>query len=165
VLFTLLTVGLRVQELCLLKMNSLEQVGEHWRLHVVAKGNEQHSPLIHKVTAQVLQDYKEEFRSGARLQDPLFVRVQKTAVPTLLNRSSVFDMVKVVVKESGVLKHLSPHACRATVATLLHGQGVPIMHIQQLLNHKHITTTSLYVKKADELGEAATQKIQFLDSV
>jgi site-specific recombinase XerD len=35
----------------------------------------------------------------------------------------------------------SPHSMRATTATLLLDSGVPIESVQDLLDHKHITTT------------------------
>jgi site-specific recombinase XerD len=82
---------------------------------------------------------------------------------TKLSRSSVFGMIKISVKESRVFKDVSPHSFRATLATLLHNQGVPIVQIQGLLNHKLISTTSIYLKKSSELTESATQKIGFLE--
>ncbi len=163
VMYTLFSVGMRAEELCELKIKSLENVGQFWRLHMVTKGNITHSPIIHSNTAQVLLDYKNEFRSEAGLQDYFFIRSQLSKNLTKLNRISVFDMVKVSVKESCIFKEISPHSFRATLATLLHLQGVPIIQIQNLLNHKLTSTTSIYIKKASELTESATQSIEFLE--
>lgn len=163
VMYTLFTVGLRAEELCELKINSLEKVGANWRLHMVTKGNIIHSPIIHPNTALVLMDYKNEFRANADGDDYFFIRSQMSKNLTKLSRSSVFDMVKISVKESRVFKDVSPHSFRATLATLLHNQGVPIVQIQGLLNHKLISTTSIYLKKSSELAESATQKIGFLE--
>ena len=37
----------------------------------------------------------------------------------------------------------TPHSLRATTATLLLNAGVDIRKVQELLGHRHITTTSL----------------------
>lgn len=162
VMHTLFTVGIRAEELCELKINSLERVGQHWRLHMVTKGNVTHSPIIHQNTVKVLLEYKNEFRADAEGDDYFFIRSQMSKNLTKLNRTSVFDIVKISVKESGVFKDISPHSFRATLATLLHNQGVPIVQIQGLLNHKLISTTSIYIKKSTEISESAAQKIDFL---
>ncbi|APJ03612.1 tyrosine-type recombinase/integrase [Silvanigrella aquatica] len=164
VMHTLFTVGMRAEELCELKINGLENVGQFWRLHLVTKGNLTHSPIIHQQTAQVLLEYKNEFRTDAKPNDYFFIRTQMSKNLTKLNRTSIFDMIKISVRESGVFKDISPHSFRATLATLLHSQGVPILQIQRLLNHKLTTTTSIYIKKSTELSESATQKIDFLNS-
>ena len=164
VMYTLFTVGMRAEELCELKINSLENVGQFWRLHMVTKGNITHSPVIHPNTAQILLEYKNEFRSDAGPQDYFFIRTQMSKNLTKLNRISVFDMIKVSVKESCIFKEISPHSFRATLATLLHSQGIPIIQIQSLLNHKLTSTTSIYIKKSAEFSESATQKIDFLES-
>ncbi len=41
----------------------------------------------------------------------------------------------------------SPHSLRATSATLLPGTGVDIRKVQELLGHRHITTTQIYDKR------------------
>jgi site-specific recombinase XerD len=40
-----------------------------------------------------------------------------------------------------------PHSLRATSASLLLGAGVDIRKVQQLLGHRHITTTQIYDKR------------------
>lgn len=166
VLYTLFSVGMRVEELCSLKINSLEHLhDDHWRLHMIAKGFEPHAPIIHSKTARILKHYIQQFRSFADKNDFLFVastsKLESGQNP--LHRTSVFHMIKVCAKEAGLSKNISPHSCRATLATLLHQNGVPIAHIQNLLNHKQMTTTSIYIKKSDELAHAAATKIDLID--
>jgi site-specific recombinase XerC len=48
-------------------------------------------------------------------------------------------------QDSGVF--YSPHSLRATTATLLLDTSVPIESVQDLLDHKHITTTQIYDKR------------------
>ncbi|BBH52992.1 tyrosine-type recombinase/integrase [Fluviispira sanaruensis] len=162
-LYTLFTVGMRVDELCLLKINSLEKEGDVWRLNMLAKGNIQHRPIIHSETAAVLMDYIKEFRTGSASEAPLLIKTQATKKLTRLSRSSIYDMVKISVKSAGISKEISPHSCRATLASLLHQNGVPIIEIKNLLNHKLVTTTAIYLKNTHDELQAAIKKIELFD--
>ena len=161
VLHTLFTVGMRVDELCQLRICDVEHTDSHTRLHMTAKGGEDHAPLVHPSTAQVLMCYVNKCRNGARPQEFLFERAQQVKNPRPLSQAAVFQMMAEACTEAGVPQKVSPHSCRATVATLLHNSGVAIGHIQELLNHKQITTTALYVKKAGALDEAAARKMNW----
>lgn len=162
VLYTLFSVGMRVDELCELRIADLEVTPQFARLHMTAKGGETHSPIIHEKSLGVLQNYIEEFRKNISTQDYLFVRVQNVKTQSKLTQAAVYLMISELGKLAGINKRISPHSCRATLATLLHNKGVPIAQIQDLLNHKQITTTAIYIKKAQELDEAAATKIDIL---
>src|SRR6202035_5516703 len=53
----------------------------------------------------------------------------------------------------------SPHSLRATAATLLLDSGVPIEAVQDLLDHKHITTTQIYDKRRRAVKDSASHKM------
>jgi integrase len=53
----------------------------------------------------------------------------------------------------------SPHSLRATAATLLLDSGVPIGAVQDLLDHKHITTTQIYDKRRRAVRDSASRKM------
>jgi integrase/recombinase XerD len=162
VISTLLSVGMRVEELCELRIADLEVCSDFTKLHMTAKGGETHSPIIHARTAQMLQKYIAEFRHDAKPGDYLFLRAQKVDKETKLTQPAIYEMLKEMALEAGITKKISPHSCRATLATLLHNKGVPIGQIQDLLNHKQITTTAIYIKKAEAVNEAAATKIDLL---
>ena len=162
VIATLFTVGMRVDELCEVRLGDIERTPEFTRLHMTAKGGEAHSPIIHEATSRMLAAYATEFRAGAGPAEFLFLRAQAVRNETRLTQSAIYAMITEVAREVGIDKKVSPHSCRATLATLLHNGGVPIGHIQDLLNHKQITTTAIYIKKAEALKEAAATKIDIL---
>ncbi len=159
VLYTLLSVGMRVDELCELRVGDFEQTQQFSRLHMTAKGGETHSPIIHENTTKVIQAYLNEFRQNAKENELLFARRTKSGQFKKLTQPAVYKSIQKYCALAGIDKHLSPHSCRATLATLLHNNGVPIGQIQELLNHKQITTTAIYIKKAQELEESAATKV------
>ena len=162
VIATLLTVGMRVEELCQLKIGDLEKVGDGFKLHLLLKGGRRHAPYIPDSTAQLINEYISEFRPHASNADPLFIRAQKVDTSTYLHRSSVYDMVVSAAHAAFIGKAISPHSCRATLATLLHLKKIPIGQIQDLLGHRNIETTALYLKKTFEIEDSAALKQSFL---
>ncbi len=55
--------------------------------------------------------------------------------------------------------HLYPHSLRATTATLLLDAGVDIRKVQELLGHRHITTTQIYDKRRRSTAESASHDV------
>ena len=53
----------------------------------------------------------------------------------------------------------SPNSLRATTATLLLNAREPIESVQDLLDHKHITTTKIYDKRRRRVRDSASHKV------
>jgi site-specific recombinase XerD len=53
----------------------------------------------------------------------------------------------------------SPHSLRATTATLLLDSNVAIESVQDLLDHKHITTTQIYDKRRRSARDSASHRV------
>jgi len=53
----------------------------------------------------------------------------------------------------------TPHSLRATTATLLLGAGVDMRKVQDLLGHRHVTTTQIYDKRRIAVSESASHDV------
>ncbi len=53
----------------------------------------------------------------------------------------------------------TPYSLRATTATLLLDAGVDITKVQELLGHRHITTTQIYDRRRRTTSESASHDV------
>ncbi|BBH52357.1 tyrosine-type recombinase/integrase [Fluviispira sanaruensis] len=159
VISTLFAIGMRVNELCEIKMGDLEFNNEFSRVHLKTKGNKDHFVFLHEKISEIIQNYIKDIRAYAKENDFLFIRTQGVKKETKLSQTAIYYMINSIAQKIGIEKKVSPHSCRATLATVLHKKGVPIANIQKILNHNSISTTAIYIKKADELQESAATKI------
>lgn len=138
----LYTSGLRVSELCNLKISDLFL--DEGFLRVVGKGNKQRLvPLAHKAVNEVntwlLERNEIDIKPGE--EDFLFVSHQRGK---RVSRITVFHNLKGYALRAGIEKNISPHTFRHTFATHLLEGGANLRAIQQMLGHEKLGTTQLY---------------------
>jgi integrase/recombinase XerD len=63
-------------------------------------------------------------------------------------KSSLTEMVRVLVKEAGIGKQGSVHLIRHTMATLMLEGGADVRYVQAMLGHSRLETTALYTQVA-----------------
>ena len=140
---TLFSCGLRVSELCNLKMSGLYLDEEF--IKVDGKGSKQRlvpiSPKAIKelklwFTERNLIDIKPEF------QDYVFVSYRRRQA---LTRVMVFYIIKALAERAGIKKTISPHTLRHSFATALLEGGANLRAIQAMLGHESIATTQIYM--------------------
>ena len=69
-----------------------------------------------------------------------------------LHPSAVQRAVKSAVRRSGVMKPATCHTFRHSFATELLRDGYDIRIVQELLGHKDVRTTMIYLHVADQMG-------------
>ena len=134
--------GLRVSELCGLKLSDLYLKEQFIR--VTGKGDKQRLVPVSSRAIAELEAYFEdrnriEIKRG--YEDYVFIseRLKKP-----LSRITVFHIIKELVLDAGINKVVSPHTFRHSFATHLLEGGANLRVIQAMLGHESISTTEIY---------------------
>lgn len=154
---SLLETGMRIAELLQMRACDIEILEDFARLTLHRKGDEIEKILVVKEVGQRLHTWQQIFCESNSPTECFFI--EGMTFESVHNR--VLRIVARLAKDAGISKKVTPHVFRATVATTLHSQGVPPLHIQRLLNHKDFKTTQRYIQKMDEVKEAAALKISW----
>lgn len=125
--------GIRVSELCSIKIDDIDLKSCRVRIH--GKGNKMRLIPLTKSCIRCIKRLK----SGCN-NSYLFVNKNCNAI----NRQYAWRMIKRYAKEAGIKKNVTPHLLRHSFATHLLENGADIRIIQQLLGHENIQSTTIY---------------------
>ena len=141
ILETLYSCGLRVSELCNLRLSDL-YLSEGF-IKVEGKGNKQRLVPISPRAVNELKNYfveREETKIRPGYEDFVFIsRIGKN-----ISRIMVFHIIKELADQIGLKKSISPHTFRHSFATHLLEGGANLRAIQCMLGHESIGTTEIY---------------------
>lgn len=142
ILETLYGCGLRVSELCTLRMSRLNF--EEGFIRVIGKGDKERLVPISPEAVKQIELYRTNERSHLLVskdaEDILFLNARGSG----LSRVSVFNLTKRLAALAGVRKTISPHTFRHSFATHLVEGGADLRAVQEMLGHASITTTEIY---------------------
>ncbi len=135
--------GLRVSEVISLQLTDL--FFDEGFIKVLGKGNKYRLVPIHYTTIKQVTKYIKNVR-------PLIMPKKKEENTLFLNRRGnrltrqmIFIILKNLATKINLGKKIGPHTLRHSFATYLLQHGADLRVIQQLLGHKSITTTEIYV--------------------
>jgi integrase/recombinase XerD len=139
VLELLFATGVRISELCSLKVENIN-FNEN-TIRVFGKGSKERIIQIENIDVlSALVKYRQHFDTVIQNNGHFFInRLGKR-----LSEQSVRFMLKKYAAQSGIAAKVTPHVFRHTFATLLLEEDVDIRYIQQLLGHSSIQTTQIY---------------------
>ena len=143
ILETLYSCGLRVSELCYLKMSDLFLPEGFIRVH--GKGKKERLVPISPRAIQELELWftdRQHIRIRPGSEDDVFLSHRRG---TPLSRITVFHIVKELCKAAGIRATVSPHTFRHSFATHLLEGGANLRAIQEMLGHEDIGTTEIYL--------------------
>jgi integrase/recombinase XerC len=134
--------GLRRAEIVALNLKDVDLVEKS--LRVIGKGNKERAVVFSDEAAETMRAYlnlrphtcDEAFfvgRSGARLSD-----------------RSIWLIFKAFADRSGVTTKVTPHVMRHSFATHLLDNGAHLVTIKELLGHKSLATTGIYMHLSRE---------------
>lgn len=141
ILETLYSCGLRVSELCNLKISDL-YLNEGF-IKVEGKGSKQRLVPISPKAIKEIKTYfisRDEGLIKPGYEDFLFI----SKFGKNISRIMVFYIIKELANKIGLKKTISPHTFRHSFATHLLEGGANLRAIQCMLGHENIGTTEIY---------------------
>lgn len=141
ILETLYSCGLRVSELCNLKISDLYL--KDGFIRVEGKGSKQRLvPISNKAIKEInlYFQYRDEGLIKSGYEDFLFI----SKFGKNISRIMVFHIIKELSEKIGLKKNISPHTFRHSFATHLLEGGANLRAIQSMLGHESIGTTEIY---------------------
>lgn len=133
--------GLRVTELCHLKLHDIDDSC----VRVLGKGGKERVVPIGKKALSALDDYLVKYRD--QFQHPILFLTLKGKPMT---RVAIWKNVKDYAKKGGIEKNISPHTLRHSFATHLLNHGADLRVIQEMLGHTNIATTDRYTHVSNQ---------------
>ena len=141
ILETLYSCGLRVSELCNLKLSDL--YFDEGFIRVEGKGSKQRlvpisERAIKEINLWLIDRKRWRYRPG--FEDYVFLARWGNAI----SRIMVFRIIKNLAEATGLQKNISPHTFRHSFATHLLEGGANLRAIQAMLGHESLATTEIY---------------------
>jgi site-specific recombinase XerD len=109
-------------------------------IRVLGKGNRERVICLNARVLEALRVYRQA--RGPQLSREAFFRT-KAGRP--INRKVVYERVKKYAALAGITKRVTPHTMRHTCATHLVQHDVNLVVIRDLLGHRQITSTQIYL--------------------
>jgi len=141
--------GIRVSECAGLRQGDIDL--RALTVTVIGKGGHQRTVPLNEQTAGTLSLYM-QVRGAVLPAAPFFVSRRHRA----MSRGAIYERVRSTARRARIAKIVSPHRLRHTFATHLVRAGVGLVTIRDLLGHRLITSTQIYLHvTAQDLRAAA----------
>ncbi|MBZ5506079.1 MAG: tyrosine-type recombinase/integrase [Acidobacteriia bacterium] len=165
--------GARIETGCKLNVSDFHQDGDEATLRFQLEGARAKTKGIHFSAAESIAEYIESPDIESGPSSALASPHTATASPRAASQRSMYRILMSYLERiPGAIQEkelpsgekirecvFSPHSLRATTATLLLDSSVPIESVQELLDHKHITTTQIYDKRRRSVRGSASHKV------
>jgi integrase/recombinase XerD len=151
--------GLRSSDICGLKFVSVNWEKNKINIVLQKTGEPAEYPLLEDVGLAII-DYLKNGRSS--LSDEPYIFLRESPPYTRLDSGSLYTIVDTYMKRAAIhipagKKH-GPHALRHSLSSRLLENDVPLPVISEILAHKSIETTKIYLKIAErQLFECALE--------
>jgi len=166
--------GIRLATGCRLKVEDFHMEDGEATIRIHEKGDKRRTIGINSISGQAIEEYIQ--RAGLT-SGPLFRPRRASSAEKLSIRAiSEVTMWRVIMsyleRLPNAMKEMTgedgkpeprciytPHSLRATTATLLLDGNTDMAEVQDLLGHRHITTTQIYDKRRRGTSQSASHKL------
>lgn len=148
ILELLYATGMRVSELCRLRISDLDDTF----VKVKGKGKKERVIPVGKKAIEAVDHYLIHHRGESKEENPpLFLSPRGKPI----DRITVWNRVKAYARSAKIAKSISPHTLRHSFATHLLENGADLRLIQEMLGHEDIGTTDRYTHVTGKRLKAA----------
>jgi integrase/recombinase XerD len=147
IISTIYSCGLRISEAVNLKINDIDSSAMTVKI-VNAKGRNDRIIMLSEKLLSLLREYFKEYKPKIYLFEG-----QKGEQYSTRSIQQIFNNA---VKKVGIKKKVTVHSLRHSFASHLLDNGTDIRFIQELLGHKHLSTTQIYT----HINPASVKKIK-----
>ena len=153
----LLSNGVRANEVSNILIEDVSQRGENMVIYLLRKGYDDKSEFT-ILNEETYARVKELI--GDRSKGYLFVSQKGGGMAT----TTLSRLVKKIFRAVGIDdSSLTMHSCRHTAAILALKSGANIMQVSQMLGHKHLSSTNVYLKSMDREDNPAEKMFSIYD--
>jgi len=158
IIATAYAAGLRISEVCGLRIVDIDS--QRMRIHVrLGKGKKDRYVMLGESLLVLLRQYYK----AARPQGEYLFPGQKPHRP--ICTTSVSQVLRRVIRETGLTKRVTMHTLRHCFATHLLEAGTDIRILQFLLGHSSIRTTLRYTHITDRLFQKLVSPLDMIQPV
>ena len=162
--------GVRIGTVCRTRVQDFHVEGDEATIRVAEKGDKRRTIGLHFAAAEAIGEYckKAQIESGPLFRPRSGPRSHGLANRHMTETAMYLLIMKYLEQLPGSMRSeehgrrrclYSPHSLRATTATLLLDASVDIRKVQELLGHRHVTTTQVYDKRRKTTKESASHDV------
>jgi integrase/recombinase XerD len=141
--------GIRASECSGLREQDIDW--EAQTIRVTGKGGHERTVPLNEEVLHVMRQYRLA-RGGSPAAGPFFRSREGGA----LSRNAIYERVRTHGRRARIPQRVSPHRLRHTFATHLVQEGVGLVTLRDLLGHRQVTSTQIYIHlTAHDLRKAA----------
>jgi site-specific recombinase XerD len=146
ILETLYSCGLRISELCGLRVQDVNWEGR-W-VRVMGKGRKERQTPIGEPALEAIRRYWKAIRHPCQPQLPVFLA--RSDAPEPVRPITIQSRLKRYLVRAGLDPALTPHKLRHSFATHLLDSGADLRSVQEMLGHANLHTTEIYTHVTTE---------------
>ncbi len=139
--------GVRVSELSNIKIKDIDF--HNSSIRIMGKGSYERIVYFGDCAKSILNEYLNDFRNiNLKNKNHDYLLINKNG--DKITDRGIRKVIDDILKKVSLKTHISPHSLRHTFATHLLDNGCDIKVVQELLGHKHLSTTSIYTHVSNE---------------
>lgn len=164
--------GVRIGTACRMRVQDFHVGGpdHEAEVRILEKGDKRRTIGLNVAAAEAIAEYVEKagLQNGALFRPRSGSRSKELKASHMSEKSMYLLLLGYLRRISGAIRTsadgrkeciYSPHSLRATTATLLLSGNVEIRKVQDLLGHRHVTTTQVYDKRRRTTRESASHEL------